>query len=139
MSSEEPEAGTTEPSELDVIGSDLPGGRSSSPDKRAKAEAKLFSLDYEGTSDSDLAAQNRKRDESTRHNFHRIFIWGLRVVGISLIVMFVVRVLHIILPESWNWLTSQSLQDIDRMLFSGAAGGLLTKYLEPILNGNKSQ
>lgn len=133
MSQEEP----SEESPLSRIGADLPPG-DNTDDTAAKQESAEFGEDYDRDTQVALNKAN-ERDESTRENFHRLFILGLRVVGFSLIVIFLARMLHIIMPESWHWITKEGIQEIDRMLFSGAAGGLVIKYLEPILNGNKSQ
>ena len=128
MSQDEP----PEESPLSRIGADLP--RSSRDDAFAKRESAEFGEDYDRDTQAALKKAN-EREESTRDNFHALFIVGLRVVGISLIVIFLARMLHIILPEAWHWISKDGIQEIDRMLFSGAAGGLIIKYLEPILNG----
>lgn len=129
MSQDEP----PEESPLSRIGADLPRS-SRADDTAAKRESAEFGEDYDLDTQTALKKAN-EREESTRENFHALFILGLKVVGISLIVIFLARMLHIILPEVCHWISKEGIQEIDRMLFSGAAGGLIIKYLEPILNG----
>lgn len=125
---------------LSRIGADLPppshGSQDPGQDSLAKQETAEFENSYYQNTQDDLEAANERRKETTREHFHRLFILGLRIVGISLIAVFVVRILHVVLPDYCQWLSKEQVQEIDRMLFSGAAGGLVIKYLEPILNGN---
>lgn len=129
------DSGNRRNSPLDVIGAELK--RPSFDDEVAKEESKRFSDEgVEKDTAKSLKEANEHRDETTRSVFHNLFIVGLRVVGFSLILIFFIRVLHIILPEHCHWLTKDNIQEIDRMLFSGAVGGVIIKYLEPIINGS---
>lgn len=122
-------------SPLDVIGAELKG--IPLDDAVAREESRRFSDEgVETDTEKSLKEANEHRNETTRSVFHNLFILGLRVVGLSLILIFFIRVLHIILPEHCHWLSSNNIQEIDRMLFSGAVGGVIIKYLEPILNGS---
>lgn len=120
-------------SPLDVIGADLLGIKLD--DSIAQEESRGFNQEsVETDTNKSLMEANDRRNETTRSTFHSLFIMGLRVVGISLILIFVVRVLHIILPESWHWMSSTTIQEVDKMMFSGAVGAAIIKYLGPIIN-----
>ena len=76
---------------------------------------------------------DEKRKEETRQVFHRAFIWFLRVAAFMFLLMLVARVLHFILPEDWLWLSDEQVQDMDGFLFSGTLGGLIVKFLSPMI------
>ncbi|WP_447045322.1 hypothetical protein [Vreelandella sp. H-I2] len=123
---------------LGKIGNDLEGN--GKEDKAAQEENREFqSGNLRRATDKSLLEANDHRNETTRDVFHKLFIIGLRVVGTSLILIFLVRVVHIIMPEQLHWLSSKNIQEIDRMFFSGAIGGVIIKYLEPILNGKSKK
>jgi len=63
-------------------------------------------------------------------------IWSLFVVAI---VVFIIRVLHFIIPDVWCWLSNERLQNIDKFLFSGAFGGILVKYATYIFYDKKKE
>jgi|CEGF01.1.fsa_nt_gi hypothetical protein len=119
---------------LSVIGADISVSSSPSNDQQALKEAQAFDND-------DLEAQSRKanhdRTEELKKVVHWLFKWGVRTAGLALIMVFIVRVAHFILPESCTWLSTDRINDIDRLMFSGALGGLLAKYLGPVMDNGK--
>ncbi len=87
---------------------------------------------------------DEQRQENLKQEFHRAFIWLLRVAIVAFLLIFIVRVVHFVLPENciandgklWlphGWLTDSQLQTIDKFFFSGTLGALITKYLGPIM------
>lgn len=124
----------------------------------AQREKSAFEDDYEDQTEAQLLAAQKGRDEKTRNTFHGIFITGLKIAGISLILLFIARFWHLLAPIdeislfglcgyispnsegsciTLRWLSPEQLQEIDRLLFSGTLGALLARYLAPIItNGN---
>jgi hypothetical protein len=101
--------------DLSAIGADLPSSAEIKPDVQSgKENTELF---------GDL-----QRDEHLKHTLHGVFIYLIRVVGFCFIGIFVVRVLHYVLPARWCWLTDLQLQGIDKSFFSAVLGGLISKY-----------
>ena len=66
-----------------------------------------------------------------------MFIWFLRIAALLFMAMLIVRVLHFILPDEWLWLDEDQVQSMDNLLFSGTLGGLVVKYLSPIIGVEK--
>lgn len=59
----------------------------------------------------DPVGDHRRRRERSEE-FHRWFHWLSRIA----ILVVVVRVLHVVLPFSWHWLSSEHLQQIDSIV-----------------------
>ncbi len=74
------------------------------------------------------------RDERIKNVFHWGLVCFLWVAIIVLISVFLVRVTHLIIPECKYWLTEDQLSSIDRIIFSGAIGGLVTNHLNKRIN-----
>lgn len=136
---QEDEPGDSESSPYENIGIDLGAGSSSDDDNARREDDEFNSGKIEKDTQEGLIEANERRDEHTREQFHWLFLLGLRVVGLSLISVFVIRILHVGMPEHWYWLSEKSIQDIDRMFFSGAAGALIIKRLEHVLKGKPKQ
>lgn len=108
-------------------------------DSFSKKEEKSFkSASYEKYTDNDLAHLNRNRSEEIRKVFHNLFIWGLQVIGFFIIIIFAARAWHMIAPACLTWLSDSQLTGIDRVLFSGVVGGLISQYLLPVVNGKNA-
>lgn len=130
-----PHSTDNKPSPLSVIGADIDIGSSLPNDKQARKEAQAFD---EGDDLEALSIKaNHHRTEELKTVVHWLFKWGVRTAGLALIVVFIVRVSHFILPESCTWLSTDRINDIDRLMFSGALGGLLAKYLGPVMDNGK--
>jgi hypothetical protein len=90
----------------------------------------------------------RQRYEALQIALHRAFISILWVVLIGFLVVFAIRIAHLILPENnaansgssypHGWLTTDQLATIDRYFFSGAAGSAITWYLGGLRKGNRN-
>jgi hypothetical protein len=71
-----------------------------------------------------------KAKKTTSRRIHEVFSW-IVPIAISLTFLFFVIVLgvyvaHLILPLRLRWLTSDELQHIHNMIFSGVVGGAVT-------------
>ena len=64
-----------------------------------------------------------KRKEEAKQVIHNIFIWFVRIAGVVFLTLFIIRMLHFMLPTKCCWLDETRLQAIDKFLFSGALGG----------------
>jgi hypothetical protein len=73
-------------------------------------------------------ASNRVRKE-----VHKIALYVLRFGAGILLTILVVRVWHLIGPSWWRWLSDLDIQNIDKMLFSSAFGGIVFGYLKEIM------
>jgi len=72
---------------------------------------------------------DKKRLEHLKQSLHWTIVWGVRIAGISMLGLFVVRVWHMAAPEIWTWLGTERLQRIDSLLFSGFVGAFIARYL----------
>lgn len=108
--------------DLQSIGSDIQSGVQT--DSQARLESKEFEPDAQ-------------RNEKLKQDFHFIVRLFLGVAAIVFIAMFTIRMLHFIFPDEWCWLKPDRLQAIDKSLFSGAMGGLITSYLKQIVPTGK--
>lgn len=77
------------------------------------------------------------RKESLKQTIHQAIIWGLRLAAVCLILSFIVRVFHLAAPTQWLWLDEPRLQKLDSILFSGALGAFISRYLGQSLPGEK--
>jgi len=78
---------------------------------------------------------DNQRQESLKQTLHQVVIWGVRIAGISMIVLFVIRIYHLAAPEGppWTWLDPERLQKIDSLLFSSFLGAFISRYLHQAL------
>ena len=71
-----------------------------------------------------------KRHEGIKSALHVIVIIGLYVAGACFLTVFVVRIIHLIIPTCNYWLSENQIQNIDKIFFSGALGGIIGGYLK---------
>lgn len=67
--------------------------------------------------------------KSIQLDFLTIFKWFLRAGALMLLILFIVRFAHLVLPHTWRWLCPDDINKIDSMLFSSAFGGAILAYL----------
>jgi hypothetical protein len=79
---------------------------------------------------SALQEENSLFSAKKQNLLNTLFLFAIRVVAIVLMVMFLVRIWHIIAPWQSHWLMGSDLEELDRFLFSGALGTLLGKYAD---------
>lgn len=132
----EPVADEPTPINLAGIGAGEPPPPQVHPDHTAKQEGKeLFG--------------DPKRHEELKQAIHEGVILVLQVAFIAMVVVLLIRVLHFVLPENnasnaggWRphgWLTDPQLASIDKFLFSGTLGALVSRYLGSVFAKPKSQ
>lgn len=91
-------------------------------------ESKPKTIDHQAQQEAEAIFNESKRKEGLKNAFHKIMI-SIVWVGFSMfLVVFIIRVLHFILPLHYQWLSNEQVQGIDKLLFSGALGGFLGKY-----------
>lgn len=76
---------------------------------------------------------NHRRAEKAKDTAHYVFVIFIWSAGSAFLLLFLVRMWHFAVPESWCWLPLDRLQGIDKMLFSGAIGAVLSKYIDQAL------
>lgn len=96
------------------------------------------------TKASELEAQSlygdKERLETLKQTLHRAVIWAVKVASFAMICLFVVRMLHLAVPECWMWLSQDRLQKVDSILFSGFLGAFVARYLNQAApNGDASK
>ncbi len=64
---------------------------------------------------------------------YRLTVWALRVGALILMSMIVVRIWHLLGSYDARWLKAEDVNAIDKMLFSGALGGLVLGHLKEIM------
>jgi len=72
------------------------------------------------------------REEQLKTNLHKVFVCIIWVAFSAFVVVFLIRVVHFILPGHWAWLTDLQIQGIDKLIFSGAIGGFIGRYLNKV-------
>lgn len=72
------------------------------------------------------------RNESLKKTFHIWFKYAIRIGFILFSLVVTIRLLHLVLPEDYRWLAPEELQGIDKLMFSGAFGGILAKNLNKL-------
>jgi hypothetical protein len=77
------------------------------------------------------------RQERARQHLHNVFICFIWIAGMTFITLFIVRMLHFILPDAYCWLEDSRIQAIDKSLFSGAIGGLIMNHIKQTLPRSK--
>lgn len=131
---------------LGAIGIDVSRGHTSnkfngeSTDDKARKEEQEFeftkrtSADYATVTDDDLRRQNKKHTYALRSAFNQIFVWAIRIAGMALILLFLVRIWHIAGPVTCQWMTDDAVKELDKIFLGGALGGFLTRHLEKVIS-----
>jgi hypothetical protein len=103
------------PSEEQIIKA-APGEEGIKPDALSLEEEKHF-------------ARTAQRQEQIRESVHWGMILFIRVAIVLTTLVFILRVLQFVLPTSWRWLSDEQTHDIDKLLFGGAYGAFIARYL----------
>ena len=74
--------------------------------------------------------------KTVRGLVNRTVFWGGHILMGGILIGLVVRIFHLLVPDSWHWLTESNLKEIDHILL-----GLLTGFAArfwPSLDKNES-
>jgi hypothetical protein len=82
-------------------------------DKRSRSEDKEF-----------------YRSEKLKDHLHVIFTVFIYIAFSFLLIVFAIRLMHLVFPSNWYWLESDQVQTIDKVFFSGAIGSILGGYFK---------
>ena len=69
--------------------------------------------------------------------FHDLFVTGLYIAWTVALVVLVIRAYDLIAPQTWIWMDEKQIQSLDKILFSGAIGGIMGKYINQVLPNDK--
>lgn len=111
---------------LEKIGSDLPASDYKVDPASQNEEKKLFGDD--------------RRNETLKEVIHGVFVKFIQIAAGAFMIMFLVRVIHFILPENGadvcvhGWLSETQLQGVDKLFFSGAVGAMISRYMKGIFS-----
>jgi hypothetical protein len=70
------------------------------------------------------------RKERVKNVLNWVFIVFIIVASTIAVTVIAIRLVHLILPESNQWLTNEQIQGIDKLFFSGAIGGFIATYFK---------
>jgi hypothetical protein len=84
-----------------------------SEDKKSKTEDKEF-----------------YRNEKLKDHLHKILTIFIYIAFSFLMLVFTVRLTHIVVPANWQWLMEDQVHSIDKIFFSGAIGSMLGGYFK---------
>jgi len=99
-----------------------------------------ITIDSNATSENDsdpYRGNDYKRKDGLKSAVHQLTVWGIRIAFGIFISVFIIRVLHLVLPECHRWLSNEDIQGIDKLFFSGTIGGILGNYLKDVLPNKK--
>jgi hypothetical protein len=94
--------------------------------------SKAKTIKADGQALSELEVFEKDSQLELKQTFHVVFIWGLRVTGILGIIVIILRTWDAIAPASCIWMTTDQIQSLDKVLFSGAVGTIMGRYLGKI-------
>ena len=69
--------------------------------------------------------------------FSKVFKYSIYFLSGCYAVLFLVRMIHFIIPEYWAWLNDDQIQGINNFLFSGISGALIGNYIKGIIAQDK--
>lgn len=78
--------------------------------------------------------KRNKRQEEMESISHRITIFILWAVIITLTITGLLRISHLVLPDKWRWLTTEQLTSIDEFFVHGTIGAILFEFLKKKLS-----
>ena len=93
-------------------------------------EPNAFGDDLLAKQESKNLYSKTKQQGDLQTAFHRVFIIFIYIVSVIGIFIIAVRLLHLILPSSQQWLTDVQIQAVDKIFFSGAIGGFIANYVK---------
>lgn len=70
------------------------------------------------------------RSERIKNVLNWVFVIFIIIASTIAIGTVAIRLMHMGLPQKWQWLTAEQIQGIDKLFFSGAIGGFLGSYFK---------
>jgi hypothetical protein len=74
-----------------------------------------------------------RRHDKLKGVFHWVVVWGIRIAFGIFLIVFLIRVSHLVLPSYCRWLTNDDIQGIDKLFFSGTIGGVIGRYIKVVI------
>lgn len=101
-----------------------------SPEKSKPEDVSIIVESSEEFSPADLRrgeleAISMQLEKERRRLYHVIFKLLTWVGFITFVAVLLIRVWHLVTPESLQWLGTEHIQEIDKIIFSGAIGGFV--------------
>ena len=84
--------------------------------------------DVDSTKEFDYLSGDVKRGEQQKNAVHVMFLVLLWIVVIILVVALLTRAAHLVVPVSWQWLSNEQIQSLDKYLTSGLLGIIIGKF-----------
>lgn len=84
--------------------------------------------DVDSTKENDFLSGDIKRGEQQKNAVHVMFLVLLWIVVVILISALLTRAAHLVLPLSWQWLSNDQIQGLDKYLTSGLIGIIIGKF-----------
>lgn len=81
--------------------------------------------------------RQQRRDETMRSVIHAVLIIAVSLVGLVIVGVLTIRIVFLVLPSKWQWLSEDQITQIDHFLFSGFIGGVLTQAGRKIIGSYK--
>ena len=88
--------------------------------------------DFKSKKELDKYYGEQNRKERLKNVINWIFIVFVCIISLVATIVIGMRLLHLVLSLERQWMTPEQLQNIDKLFFSGAIGGLLVTYLKKI-------
>lgn len=92
-----------------------------------------------GEKEADQMSKDAKRAEATADAVHQIGIFAIRLVFVAFAATLIIRLWHVLTPESWTWLTWDQVGTIDKVLTSGMVGGVAGRFIGLLLPSKKKE
>jgi hypothetical protein len=73
------------------------------------------------------------RNDGMQTHLHRISVLGVWVIGLLIVAGVSTWLYHFIVPTDWRFLSSEQIEDLQKILFSGFVGGALTNGSKRLL------
>ncbi|GGD20334.1 hypothetical protein [Hyunsoonleella pacifica] len=71
--------------------------------------------------------EEKNKGSKNRHK-HNVFVCSLYLLWTIAILILLVRFYHFIASPTYQWLSAEQIQSLDKLLFTGAFGAGLGKY-----------
>lgn len=99
-------------------------------------DANIPAGDIKAKSELEGIIQDNLNQQNLKNHMHKAFIGLLWAAFIAFIVVFLIRIFHLVAPSGLCWLTGDSLQGIDKLIFSGTIGGFIGRYFKRVEKQN---